>query len=327
MRVAVDRRVELFSILFHVAGTPDYGQAFHTPYLRDLDAHFAPFASHPAVEMTREMRRAHGISYNAPLTLAIQLDDALRPAGRLSPLPAGVDARWKDAPVDEYVARARDFAEASDLEGFLRAESAYTSKVEQAFRDFLADKPVLAWFDGVFGRRANATYLVAPGLLTGKWNYGLHAVRPDGAEVVVQVMNLEGADANGLPHPGETTHGLLAHELAHTYVNPIVEARLDALKDVALPAFESVHEAMARQTYGTETIFLDESVVRAVTVLYLRENAGEDAARRSLAEQRALSFLWTDDLARAIDDVRKKNGGKVSEAELVDATRAVFAKR
>src|SRR5262249_11862886 len=155
--------------------------------------------------------------------------------------------------------------------------------VEKRFRDFLADKPVVAWFDAAFGRRKGTSYHLVPGLLTGPMSYGVSA-----PGVFVEVMTLGASD--------EMTHGLLAHELAHSYVNPIVEAqRWDAL-----PSYAKVRDVMARQAYTTQVLFVDESVVRALTVLYLGDRVGAEAARRSLAEQEKLGFLWTAELAAAL---------------------------
>jgi hypothetical protein len=324
--VRVDPRVELLSILAHLAGSREYNNAYPSPYLDAVNAHFAPFKDHRAVAMTRELHDKFSISYNAPLTLAIDLDDSFQPIDALSPLPEGIDERWKGSPVAEYLAEVRDFAKATDFAGFLASQRKYVDGVESSFRTFLTDKPILPWFDQVFGPNKQASYLVAPGLLTGRMNYGVHVTHPDGTVLIAEIMNLEGVDASGVPHLGEMTHALLAHELAHSYVNPIIEGHLAELQAAIQPAFDRVHDAMAKQAYPTLANVADESVVRAITVLYLRDAAGPDAAARSLDEQHQLSFFWTDDLADEIDARRKQGAGAIDAAGLVAATNAAFTK-
>jgi hypothetical protein len=328
VKVTVDRRVELLSLLWRLAGAPEYGKSVPSPYRDVLDAHFARFADHPAVAATRALRARPGISHNAPISLAVYLDDALRPTVDLSTAPAGLDARWSSVPAAElhaYLDKVRAFAADGGFDDLMRAQADYFAKVEQRFREFLADKPIVDWFDAALGARAKATYTLIPGLLTGGWNYGVHAVRPDGGETIVQVMLLERVDGGGLPRPGVLTWGLLAHELAHTYVNPVIDARWPALREAAEHAFDGVRAAMRDQAYTSAKVVAQESVVRALTVMYLEDKAGHAAARRSLDEQVKLSFAWTEELAGRLEAARKRGGGKLSDDELVEAARATFA--
>src|SRR5512143_2916270 len=72
MEIRVDPRVELMSIVCHLAQTPEY-RSFDTPYRRAVDAHFAPFLDHPVIAAMRELRTRFSISYNAPIGLAVFL--------------------------------------------------------------------------------------------------------------------------------------------------------------------------------------------------------------------------------------------------------------
>src|SRR5262249_1702982 len=44
--VTVDPRVELLSIIFHLAGNPEYNQAQVRSYADDVTTHFGPFKDH-----------------------------------------------------------------------------------------------------------------------------------------------------------------------------------------------------------------------------------------------------------------------------------------
>src|SRR5262249_2471959 len=142
-----------------LAGSPEYVRA-EGPYAAAVDKQFGPFRDHPAVQLTRDLRARHGIGYDALPRLAVQLDDGLRLGG---PLPE----RWKVAGVDDFLIAARDFAAKSGFRAFLRAQAGYTGAVEKRFRDFLADRPVVGWFDATFGARPGSKYRLVPGLLTG----------------------------------------------------------------------------------------------------------------------------------------------------------------
>lgn len=87
--VSVDPRVELISIIFRLAGNPEYNGCEIHSYSQDIKTHFAPFTGHQAVELARELRKNQGVSYDAPMGLAVHLSEGfdLEPRLPFTPLP------------------------------------------------------------------------------------------------------------------------------------------------------------------------------------------------------------------------------------------------
>jgi hypothetical protein len=226
--------------------------------------------------------------------------------------------------LDAYLTEVRRFAAAGRFDAFYRAQSGYRGAVEKALRDYLAGREVVSWFDATFGKRPGASYRVVPGLLTGGFGFGRMARQADGGLDVAPVVFLESPDERGVPHPTALSLEHLVHELAHSYVNPIFDARARAMRPAALPLFRQVERAMRSQAYTSYPIMVNESVVRAITVLYLREHATDQDASRSLDKQRELSFLWTAALVDALAAERGRSSGRLEPAALVRATRQVF---
>lgn len=313
--VAVDARVELLGAAFLLAGAPEYTAAYDTPYRRAICAGLAAHATHPLIEASRRLRVEHGVSHDAPLALAVQLDAELRvPAG------ATLDPRWSGVELEPYLAALRDFARRSDHAGLLRAQADYLAGTERRFRR-VADAQLVPWFEALFARPP-ARCTIVPGLLTGPMSYGLRSATGDGVDVRL-VMSLERIDRAGWPRPGALTRELLAHELAHAYVNPTIVAHLPALEGAFARAYERVREDMSRRSYPTLGIVLAEAVVRAVTLLYVQDRFGATAAARSVRAHQERGFAWTADLARALDEQRRR--GPLSEEVLVASIREVFA--
>ena len=69
--VCVDPPVELMSVLFRLAGDPEYNQGRVPSYVQDVESHFGRFRDHPVVKLARELRQTRGISFNAPMGLAV----------------------------------------------------------------------------------------------------------------------------------------------------------------------------------------------------------------------------------------------------------------
>jgi uncharacterized protein DUF4932 len=316
--VGVDARIELFSVLERLAGRPEYGAAA-TPYAQAADEWFAPYVDDPAVVEFRALVRSHGIGYDAAMTLAAQLDENLAPVGPLDPLPAGLDRRWEGVDLANLLEDVDAFARATRFDEFMASQADYVSAVEEAFRSFLASRPVLDWFDGVFGTRASAEYHVVPGLLTGLMSYGVHA----GEDEIYAIMSLESPDRSGIPAIGLLTEEYLVHELAHSYVNPVVHAQVEQF-DGPSPALDAAAPAMEQQAYPTREIVVQESIVRALTVLYLRDAVGDQAANSSLESQVSLEFVWTRELALALDAAIRTGDGTLSDDLMIDAAARVL---
>ena len=315
LQVGVDERFELFSLLSRLAGAPEYVVAA-TPYARAADEWFAPSADDAAVVTLQGLRADHGVSYDAALTLAAQLDDDLQLVRPLTPWPDGLDLRWDGVEIEAFLDEVRTFATTSRFDEFLASAAEYTSDVEEGFSAFIADRLIVTWFDEHFAVRDDADYRVVPGLLTGDMSYGIHA----GSNEIFAVVGLESPDAGGLPTLGPLSEELLVHELAHSYVNPIVKANLDAFAGSS-PALVAAADAMASQAYPTLEIVVDESIVRAVTILYLRDEVDDAAADASLADQQQRGFAWMPALVDALDASRTDGWTDGwTDTELVSAT-------
>jgi hypothetical protein len=295
--VAVDRRVELLCILFRLAGAKEYSEARPTPYVAAVDRHFAPYSKHPAVGATRRIREQAGIAFDAPVSLAIYLDQELRLIRPLAPWPPGLDDRWRTVDVAGYLDAVVRFAGDSGATAFFAGQRVYFGNVEDRYRTLLAAGDPVAWFDGFFGARAGAAYRVVPGLLTGDLNFGPHMEWPDGRQELYSIVSLEEVDAGGLPWPSRFTVELIVHEMAHSYVNPLVDRHAAALEPAMTRIFALVAHDMSEQAYATWQIMTYESLVRAVTIRYVRQRYGEAAAVRLAREDEERAFHWTGELA------------------------------
>jgi hypothetical protein len=307
--VRVDRRVELISILFRLGGGDEYRLAPSSPYIADVEKAFRPFADHPAVVATRELKAKHSISYDAPMQLAIRLDDKLALTDE-----AGVrtgDPRWKDLDVAGYAAKVREFAEASKFDDFFAAHTAHYQTVADKLRAVVDAEQPVAWFDSQFGPRKDVRYIVVPALLAGPRNFGLHRKLPDGSLEMFQILGVNGTD--GMPTTDSETVGLLVHEMAHSYVNPLFEAHHDKLEKAGTAIFPLVEKRMRAQAYATWQTMMNEAGVRAVTVLYMGVKKGSEAGRIALKQELRNGFVWTDELAMLLHKRDPKQAPTVAE--------------
>lgn len=283
--VRVDKRVELISILFRLAGADEYRAAPASPYVADVDATFGRFAAHPAVRASAQLRARRGIAFDAPMLFAVHLDDALqlRNPGELAQL----DARWQGLDVEAYAKLVRQFAADTNFDAFLARHAGFYDQKASQWRAVVETENPVGFFDGLFGPRETARYVVVPGLLTGTSNFGVRATLADGSEELFQILGATG---------GPPDLALLVHEMAHSYVDPLIAKHREALRPAGEALYPHVAAAMRAQHYVDWQTMLDESGVRAVTVLFMRERKGDKVAAAQARNEMRASFLWIHDL-------------------------------
>lgn len=300
LSVRVDARVELLSIIFRLAGNPEYNPGdIRSKYADEVEAHFGRFRDHRAVRMAQRLRERRGISYDAVVSLAVHLADAneLQPAVPLRPRPARLDRRWRPRDVRYFLKAARGFVRESGFKAFFERHAALYRAAEARLRAVLDGHAVRPWLDSFFGRPAGTQVVVTVGMLTGHHSYSVGVKWPDGRERIVPVIGAERFDAQGVPLFDDTIVPVLVHEMAHAYVGPLVRRYEEKLRPAAERMWPYCREAMKRQAYGDWQTMMNESLVRACVVRYRRAHEGPAAARQSVDQARRLGFEWVGELA------------------------------
>jgi hypothetical protein len=78
---AVDKRIELLSIVFRLAGNWEYSDEQYKSYTADIHKHFDPYKEHELINFAKKLRDKNGVSFDAVMKMAIHLNQppALNP--------------------------------------------------------------------------------------------------------------------------------------------------------------------------------------------------------------------------------------------------------
>lgn len=303
--VASDARVELMSIIFRLAGSPEYNQeSASSPYADRVDEHFGEFRGHRVVTLAAQLRAQRGISYDAVMSMAMHLtnpEDLDLRLG-LDPRPERLDARWTPEDATRFVAAARDFVRVTSFNAFVNENRRFYDAASARLRDRIESRAYIAWFDEFFGARPGARFRAIPGLLNGGGNYGVGIRFPDGREEITPVIGAGRFDDEGLPVFGTNVVPTIVHEFCHSYTNPIVDAFLDDLAPAGRAIYPTVAAKMKRQAYGNWETMMYESLVRACTVRHVLSHDGPEEAQQEAARHHRRGFRWTGDLARLLGE-------------------------
>jgi hypothetical protein len=109
--VGVDTRVELLSIVFRLAGAPEYVNNDLAGYAAAVDRHFAAHRDHPVVQQARALRSSLGVSHDAVMMMATHLDSLPGLAERVAFDDPSIvlHQRWRPAEARAFAATLRQF--------------------------------------------------------------------------------------------------------------------------------------------------------------------------------------------------------------------------
>jgi hypothetical protein len=307
LTVAVDPRVELVSIIFYLAGHPEYNRCRVPLYAKDVDAQFADVREHPVVLLARKLRSTRGVTYDAPMSLAVHLKDvdSLGLRVPLEPWPEGIDRRWRAEDVREFLKLAKDFAEKAKFKEFVEAHSEFYAETTSRAQKLVVEQGHLEWFGKFFGERPGAQFHLVPALVNGPNCYGPHC-RAGTNEEFYCVLGVWETDWKGKPWFGKPVLETVAHEFCHSYVNPHIYARTAELKPAGEKLFAKVQDQMRRQAYGNWQTMLHESVVRASVVRYVAATQSSEAAARQAQREVERGFAWMPELAALLAEYESK---------------------
>lgn len=297
-RIGVDPRVELMSIIFRLAGNNEYTQGRVPSYLNAIDRYFGPYRDHKAVQIARELRNTDGVSFDAPMNLAVRLKDAESLSERVpfDRADAGLDSRWHGVKAREFVDALRSFVTDTRFNEFLKSQQALYDFTDSRLRKLVETNLDLPWYTRFFGARSPVRFIIVPGLVNGGPSYGSSVVAEDGVEEMYAIPGVFEVDAEGLPRFSGDFLDTMVHEFVHSYTNPLVDKYGAQLARAGDQFYEPLREAMSRQAYGDGRTLLYESMVRAATIRYIFDHAGPEAARRAQESEWANSFLWIGEL-------------------------------
>lgn len=302
--VRVDPRVELLSIVFRLAGNPEYNMDnSKSPYSDAVEAHFGHLREHRAVKLARSLRRDRGISYDAVMSLAIHLDSDLsppRPIMPLAPRPALLEGRWREADAARFIEALVDFVRDSDFHAFLAQQRERFERCATRLAAVANQRDYVAWFDGFFGTRPQARFAVVVGMLCGGGNYGVSLRHADGREEITPVLGVYRWDDAGVAVVGSEIGSTIVHELCHAYTNAHVDRHEKELERPGRSIYARVADVMRNQAYGNWKSMAYESLVRAVCVQYAYTVDGEGAGRKQALHELARGFKWTIELRGAL---------------------------
>lgn len=302
---AVDKRAELLSIVFRLAGNSEHNPKSFKLYTDRIENYFDKYKDHELIQYTKKMASEHGVGYNAPISLAVHLNNEFDL--REDATTNEIDARWKNVDLKKYTSLLKKFAKDTKFDTFFKDNADLYDQTEKRFMP-IYENIDLAWYSKFFGEGASDTFYIINAPSNGNKNYGASVLLKNGKKENYSAMGLWTVDAEGMPQFAMDAYfPILIHEFNHAFVNHLTEKHKDILRDSGEKIFATVGEDMSRQAYPLWEIMMNEAFVRAAVVKYMIDHGYEQAAiDKEVNYQMRRKFLWIKALVAQLQNYDKQ---------------------
>ena len=313
----VSETVELLSILSRTAGSPEYNMDMGGKYTEDVEAWFSQYKDHPIISCFQDLQQNYGIYYNAPISLAVNLEiegGKIKMVGKKELL----DDRWMNVDpnqFNEFIAKLNEFYTDTRFHEFFQQHQEFYKDVLRQYETNVMQYFNQDWYARFYGTEPGEIFRIIVGFTNGGQNYGANREVPGkpsesfaicGYWVHPQMGSvLDPENAKQMAAP------TLIHEFNHSFVNPLIETEKNAalMGDIPQRLLEQNSNMMAQQAYGVGNTVFNESVVRAATIIYMMENGySPEDVQSELVSHIARGFKWMPELVAALRDYNANRG-------------------
>ena len=287
----VDKRIELLSIVFRLAGNIEYNATFFKKYTDKVENHFRDYKDHELIKFASSLRESKGISYDAVMSLAVVLDDNLNPISDFSNnLP---DKRWTNIDANKFVKLLKAFYKDAECEKFFSENIDLFQEVSNRFNS-IYNALDLNWFQSFYGNNAEENFIIILSPGCGGDNYGPSYTLPNTKKVVFAIMGIWKVDESGMPiYEKEEYLPTIIHEFNHSFINPLLTKNEKSFEKNGKEIYNAVEYEMSQQAYGSWQIMLNEALVRASVIKYFMDHgSSETEIRMMLNNESNNGFIW-----------------------------------
>ncbi|MCJ8211792.1 DUF4932 domain-containing protein [Mucilaginibacter sp. RS28] len=298
---SVDLRVELLSIVFRLAGNPEYNGEDNVAYVKAIHQHFDPFINHPAVRYAKMLRDSNGISYDKVMSMAVHLKapPALTPIVPFSvELP---DKRWTVPQAIKFTTLLQQFYKDAGCAAFFDAQKPRYQLAKERF-DLLFKKLDASWYRQFYGSAGSEQFNIIIGLGNGGGNYGPHLNIPGKQQTAYAIIGPGSFDEQGDPtFEIDSYLPTLIHEFNHSFINYLSDLYEKELTKPGQLIFEKEGPKMLRMAYGEWKTMLNEAMVRAAVILYLeRHDTNKAIIDQEIKSEQSRGFVWMPQLVELL---------------------------
>ena len=252
MKAEINKQIELVQILLYLAGEQEKTvQCLNNKtYLKNISDWFETYKDHAAVQITKKLITENYFFHIRPLKAILNLENILKDDSHELHL---------------WAVKTTQFAEESCFDDFFHTQNTYYASILGYINSCDLDTWI-SYIENYFKSNADEFHLI---ICPIAGNYGFNIAWVE-KKIAYTVRYMPYYDENGKPYwMFDFFAKGIAHEYAHCFVNPIVEANKELLKNHT--RFFEVHKNMPK-SYNVDYAVINEYFVRAFQIRFMEAN-------------------------------------------------------
>ena len=283
---------ELTSVVFRLAGAPEYVNNDIPGYADDIESYFSRYKNHKIISFVQRLREKNGVSYNAVSSAAALLEivdghvrvKEIKDYARIS----NFDCRWSEQSFRKFVTYLNDFYRQTAFNRFY-LQHADLYKISASRLDAILKDINLNWFKSFFGKEIESPFVVVS-LCNGPHNYAFI-----GTDNRPGIVIGSGADIRGLPTFDKRLTFIVLHELLHSYTNSRIIDHWNQIAASSQIIYSHVKNDMDKLAYGDVQVTMIEWLNNLCAIMYFQENPiPEISVERLIAQHQNIGFIWME---------------------------------
>jgi hypothetical protein len=295
----IDKRVELLSIVFRLAGSPEYSLNEFKPYVNRIDQYFDKYKTHELIQFTKSIISEYEIAYDGPMWLATHLDDNLKLLADVKDVWQQ-DPRWTKESVEKYVPLLQEFYKDTKFDIFFKDNTDLYNEAIKRFAS-IGEQIDLNWGYSFFGKEPAELFFYKIGLGISGNCFGTNVDFTDGSRKVYAIMGVWTVDNTGFPVFSVIPNlPVLIHEYSHPFVDKLTEKNKAAFRDSG----EKIFSVVNSEAYTSWEVILDEALINAAVAKYMKDHAFGQSEIESWIRwiKTGFGFFWIENL---VDELEK----------------------
>jgi len=302
----IDKRVELLSIVFRLAGNREYSDDQYKIYTDDIHKYFDKYKGHELITFAQEVRNKNGVAFDAVMKMAIHLEPppSLNP---IIPFTSDIpDGRWGKENAAKFVNLLQQFYLDTKFESFFASHEQLYQSVQNQFKKVYNELDI-DWYYQFYGEKPKGNLNIVLGLGNGGGNYGVKIIVSDGIEDTYAIIGTGSLDSLGQPKYNVNDNlPLLVHEFNHSFINYMMKNYQNEFNEAGSKLYDIIKQNMNRRSYGSWQTMMNEALVRASVIRYLmKHNSDSNVAKKQLVEEFNNGFFWIKGLVECLGEYEK----------------------
>ena len=295
-RVVVDERIELMSVIQLLSGY-QLTSNLASDYKKEAGRYFSVCSNHAAVTEFANLS-AGEFNFSVVPDAFIALS---QPPALIQRFPAKdevVEAAGGSANYEQFINLVRNFAAECDFAGFHAAHRGYYHDLESAARPAInASTNSLVTY---LGMPLGSTEVVL-GPLLHDGGFATRYVDENGDALAFAFIGPVGmVDGRATFGSADRLQPLVAHEFAHTVVNPLT-SRYAATVSASEQSFALLVDGMRLEGYASWEQVVNENIIRAITARLTALDRGDAAGRAEVADDVRRGFAYVPALVASLE--------------------------